>query len=73
MSEIDQVKEEIGFYKMAWAAIIAILTGLIGWFALSSINDRTTGLALASIFALSILWILIQIKIFQLIKYLRNL
>lgn len=73
MSELDQVKEKIGFYKMAWATIIAILTALIGWFALSSGQNHVSGLVLASIFTLSIVWIFIQIKIFNLIEKLRDL
>jgi CHASE2 domain-containing sensor protein len=73
MSEIDQVKEEIGFYKLVWATLVAILAGLIGWFALNSNQDMVGGLAIASIFVLSIVWIFVQFKIFKLIDMLKDL
>lgn len=73
MSEIDQVKEEIGFYKMVWATLIAVLVGLIGWFALNAEQNSVTGLVIASIFVLSIIWIFVQFKIFKLIDMLKDL
>jgi hypothetical protein len=73
MSEIDEVKEEIGFYKTAWTFVLTILAALIGWFMLYSEQNAVSGLALVAIVLLIALWMYIQSKIMRLIRSLREM
>lgn len=41
MSEADEVKEEIGWLKLIFAALIAIEVSLIGWLAQNYTNAGT--------------------------------
>jgi hypothetical protein len=40
MSEVDQIKEEVGWLKLVFAALIAIEVSLIGWLAQNYITAR---------------------------------
>jgi hypothetical protein len=41
MSEADQIKEEVGWLKLVFAALIAIEVSLIGWLAQNYTAART--------------------------------
>ncbi len=41
MSEADQIKEEVGWLKLVFAALIAIEVSLIGWLAQNYTTART--------------------------------
>ncbi len=73
MSEIDEVKEEIGFYKTAWTFVLTVLAALVGWFMLYSEKDAIAGMALLGIVVMTGLWFWLQVKIMKLIRSLRNL
>jgi hypothetical protein len=40
MSEVDQIKEEVGWLKLIFAALIAIEVSVIGWLAQNYITAR---------------------------------
>lgn len=40
MSEVDQIKEEVGWLKLIFAALIAIEVSLIGWLAQNYVTAR---------------------------------
>ncbi len=73
MSEIDQVKEEIGFYKTAWTFVLTVLAALVGWFMVYGTQDVASGMALVAIVLLIALWMYIQSKIMKLIRSLREM
>jgi len=41
MSEADQIKEEVGWLKLVFAALIAIEVSLIGWLAQNHTTAQT--------------------------------
>lgn len=41
MSEADEIKEEVGWLKLVFAALIAIEVSLIGWLAQNYITAQT--------------------------------
>jgi len=41
MSEADQIKEEVGWLKLVFAALIAIEVSLIGWLAQNYATAQT--------------------------------
>jgi hypothetical protein len=73
VSELDEIKEEIGFYKTAWTFVLTVLAGLVGWFMLYGKQDATSGIALLGIIVMVGLWMWLQVKIMNLIRSLRNL
>lgn len=72
MSEIDEIKEEIGFYKTAWTFVLTILAALVGWFMLYGEQDIIAGMALVGIVVMTGLWLWLQTKIMKLIRSLRD-
>ena len=72
MSEIDEIKEEIGFYKTAWTLVLTILAALVGWFMLYGEQDIIAGMALVGIVVMTGLWLWLQTKIMKLIRSLRD-
>jgi hypothetical protein len=73
MSEIDQVKEEIGFYKMILSIVLAALFAVVGWFVLYDGQDVKSGFALVAIVSLIATWLIVQRIIFKLISKLKEL
>lgn len=73
MSEIDQVKEEIGFYKMILSIVLTALFAVVGWFVLYDGQDIKSGFALVAIVSLIATWLIVQRIIFKLISKLKEL
>jgi len=73
MSEIDEVKEEISYFKSIVSVLLAALFAVSGWFILYDGNDVKSGMALTSIIALIVALLVFHNKITKLIKKLREL
>jgi cell division protein FtsW (lipid II flippase) len=73
MSEIDSVKEEIGFFRAVIVLILTALFAVTGWYVLYEQQDVKSGLALVAIVALIVAWLVVQSMMFKLIKKLKEL
>jgi cell division protein FtsW (lipid II flippase) len=73
MSEIDSVKEEIGFFRAVIVLILTALFAVTGWYVLYEQQDVKSGLALVAIVALIVAWLVVQSLMFKLIKKLKEL
>lgn len=73
MSEIDSVKEEIGFFRAVIVLILTALFAVTGWYVLYEQQDVKSGLALVAIVALIVAWLVVQSMMFKLIKKLKDL
>jgi hypothetical protein len=73
MSEVDSVKEEIGFFKTLLSIIITTLFAVVAWFVGYEQQDVKSGFALVAIVVLIVAWLIIQSMIFKLIRKLKEL
>lgn len=75
MSEVDQIKEEVGWLKLVFAALIAIEVSLIGWLAQNYTTARpliVVGAFIAVVaIGLGIVWV--NRTAFRRIRQLRDL
>jgi hypothetical protein len=72
MSEVDSVKEEIGFFKTL-LSIITTLFAVVAWFVGYEQQDVKSGFALVAIVVLIVAWLISQSMIFKLIRKLKEL
>lgn len=75
MSEADEIKEEVGWLKLVFAALIAIEVSLIGWLAQNYITAQTliVGGAFASVVAIGLGIVWINRTAFRRLRRLRDL
>jgi hypothetical protein len=61
MARVDRVKEEIGWLKLPFAALVAIDATLIGWLAQNYASANTSltvaGLASTVVLTLAVAWV----------------
>jgi len=62
MSEIDKIKEEIGWLKIIFGLLVAIDVSLIGWAAQNFSKTPTSLLWLAAIMVALVTWAIIVIN-----------
>lgn len=75
MSEADEIKEEIAWLKLIFAALIAVEVSLVGWLALNYTNAGALIVAcsLGSILAVGAGIVWVNRAAFRRIRQLRNL
>ncbi|MEE8056996.1 MAG: hypothetical protein V3T17_04075 [Pseudomonadales bacterium] len=62
MSEIDKLKEEIGWLKVVFGLLVAIDVSLIGWAVQSFPKVSTTLLSLSAIMVALVTWAIIIVN-----------
>lgn len=75
MAEIDKVKEEIGWLKVAFGLLVAVDVSLIAWTAQNFAKASGVMLALSSLVVIAVTWAIIRINrsAFSKIEQLREL
>lgn len=69
---MEAIKEEIAFLRQIWGALLTIISALIAWLAITTDQSVAVGLAFVTLFTTSVVFTVVQIKIYNLINRLKD-
>ncbi|MBN2865616.1 MAG: hypothetical protein JXK16_06370 [Thiotrichales bacterium] len=75
MSKLDELKEEVSWYKALFFALFAADASMVAWMfnGYESANQLQLGLATFAVLVISLLLILVNVKAFNKIKQMKDL